>query len=443
MGSGPSAQVRAATFVRAAHGRARRIAGVTRMPGGLRAGEGSFARPPNGGVVHSLIPSGSLGVDVPVTDAATATIGLGPLRPAPAGLPDPSIRPPTIGRGRRSVHGRPRHRPARPPRARPADPARRHRRPAERDVPRLAVHGRRSSPTWRSSSRRTGWPTTATARGSSSRTARTARRSTIEDSSRVDPWIVRQAQREAASCTERLAEFSRRDRDRRLSATRPEPRRERRADPIGQSRSPTRHPPRPPPVIQFEGGPAMSHHGYANETPSSTPTGRRRTSTTRTSASSRSTSTPPPTSRATSRAPSAGTGRASCPTAIRRDIASREDFSAAAVASRASARTRRSSCTATTTTGSPPGPTGSSSCTATDDVRILNGGRKYWLDNGLPLTTDVPSYAADRLPAARARLQPARLPRRHPAAARRPEPRARRRPLARPSSTARSSRPRA
>ncbi|HEY7736290.1 MAG TPA: sulfurtransferase [Candidatus Limnocylindrales bacterium] len=28
------------------------------------------------------------------------------------------------------------------------------------------------------------------------------------------------------------------------------------------------------------------------------------------------------------------------------------------------------------------------------EIRILNGGRKYWLDNGLPLTTDVPSYAA-------------------------------------------------
>jgi thiosulfate/3-mercaptopyruvate sulfurtransferase len=28
------------------------------------------------------------------------------------------------------------------------------------------------------------------------------------------------------------------------------------------------------------------------------------------------------------------------------------------------------------------------------DVRILDGGRKYWLDQGLPLTTDVPSYAA-------------------------------------------------
>ena len=26
------------------------------------------------------------------------------------------------------------------------------------------------------------------------------------------------------------------------------------------------------------------------------------------------------------------------------------------------------------------------------DVRILNGGRKFWLDNGLPLSTDVPSY---------------------------------------------------
>jgi hypothetical protein len=35
---------------------------------------------------------------------------------------------------------------------------------------------------------------------------------TIEESSRVDPWIVRQAKRQAALCTERLAEFSRRDR---------------------------------------------------------------------------------------------------------------------------------------------------------------------------------------------------------------------------------------
>jgi hypothetical protein len=34
----------------------------------------------------------------------------------------------------------------------------------------------------------------------------------IEDSSRVDPWIVRQAEREAAACRERLFAFSRLDR---------------------------------------------------------------------------------------------------------------------------------------------------------------------------------------------------------------------------------------
>ena len=28
------------------------------------------------------------------------------------------------------------------------------------------------------------------------------------------------------------------------------------------------------------------------------------------------------------------------------------------------------------------------------DVRILNGGRKFWLDNGLPLTTDAPAHDA-------------------------------------------------
>lgn len=35
---------------------------------------------------------------------------------------------------------------------------------------------------------------------------------TIEDSSRVDPWIARQAQRLAGACREALDEFSRRDR---------------------------------------------------------------------------------------------------------------------------------------------------------------------------------------------------------------------------------------
>lgn len=35
---------------------------------------------------------------------------------------------------------------------------------------------------------------------------------TLEDSSRVDPWIVRQAQREASECRRILDEFARRDR---------------------------------------------------------------------------------------------------------------------------------------------------------------------------------------------------------------------------------------
>jgi len=35
---------------------------------------------------------------------------------------------------------------------------------------------------------------------------------TVEDSSRVDPWIVRQAQRHAAMCREALVDFSRRER---------------------------------------------------------------------------------------------------------------------------------------------------------------------------------------------------------------------------------------
>jgi hypothetical protein len=35
---------------------------------------------------------------------------------------------------------------------------------------------------------------------------------TIEDSTRVDPWIVRQAEREQARCRDALAAFSRRDR---------------------------------------------------------------------------------------------------------------------------------------------------------------------------------------------------------------------------------------
>ena len=146
-------------------------------------------------------------------DTATGTIGLGPLRPAPPGLPDPNVNPPTVAESAdpftairvidllaRIERGRP---------VRIADLAERLNatyldwlfpQPVVSDVA-LQLQAN-----WMADYRNSSGividdgpygPTI-----------------TIEDSSRVDPWIVRQAQREAASCTERLTEFSRRDRPR-------------------------------------------------------------------------------------------------------------------------------------------------------------------------------------------------------------------------------------
>lgn len=146
-----------------------------------------------------------------MTDVPTATIGLGPLRPAPAGLPHPAISPPTIGESgdpfttlrvidlfARIERGRP---------VRLADIADRLN-ASYLDwlfpVPVVADVALQLQANWMADYRNASGividdgPSGATV--------------TIEDSSRVDPWIVRQAQREAASCTERLAEFSRRDR---------------------------------------------------------------------------------------------------------------------------------------------------------------------------------------------------------------------------------------
>jgi hypothetical protein len=146
-----------------------------------------------------------------VTDAPIATIGLRPLREAPVGLPDPAIVPPTIAEAgdpftalrvidllARIERGTP---------VRLADVV-------DRlnatyldwlfTVPVVADVALQLQSNWMADYRNASGivvddgllgPTIA-----------------IEDSSRVDPWIVRQAQREAASCTERLAEFSRRDR---------------------------------------------------------------------------------------------------------------------------------------------------------------------------------------------------------------------------------------
>jgi hypothetical protein len=146
-----------------------------------------------------------------VTDAPVATIGLGPLRQAPAGLPDPAINPPTIGEARDPFSAiRVIDLVARLERGRPIrlDDI------ADRlnvlyldwlfPVSVVADVVLQLQANWMADYRNSSGILISD--GPSGATI------TIEDSSRVDPWIVRQAQRQAASCTERLAEFSRRDR---------------------------------------------------------------------------------------------------------------------------------------------------------------------------------------------------------------------------------------
>lgn len=147
----------------------------------------------------------------PVIDASVPAIGLPPLRPAPSGLPDPGINPPTIAETgdpfatlrvidllARLERGRP---------IRVADIVERLNAnhldwlfsPA---VVADAVLQLQSN--WMADYRNSSG--IVLDEGAYGATV------TIEDSSRVDPWIVRQARRAAASCTEQLVEFSRRDR---------------------------------------------------------------------------------------------------------------------------------------------------------------------------------------------------------------------------------------
>ena len=146
-----------------------------------------------------------------MTDAPTVTIGLGPLRPAPAGLPDPAIAPPNVGESgdpftairvidllARIERGRP---------VRLADLADRLN-ASYLDwlfpVPVIADVVLQLQANWMTDYRNSS--------GIVVEDGPSGPMLTIEDTSRVDPWIVRQAQRVAADCTERLAEFSRRDR---------------------------------------------------------------------------------------------------------------------------------------------------------------------------------------------------------------------------------------
>ena len=147
---------------------------------------------------------------MPVPDTATGTIGLGPLRPAPPGLPDPSINPPTLAEAgdpfsavrvidllARIERGRP---------VRIADVADRLNASyldwlfPQDAVLAVAVQLQAN---WMADYRNSSGIVLEDGPHGSTLT--------VEDSSRVDPWIVRQAQREAESCRQRLAEFSRRD----------------------------------------------------------------------------------------------------------------------------------------------------------------------------------------------------------------------------------------
>ena len=146
-----------------------------------------------------------------MTDVPVATIGLGPLRPAPAGLPDPRITPPTVGEARdpftsirvidlvaRLERGRP---------IRVADVVDRLEAtyldwlfPVSVVVDVILQLQANWMADYRNSSG------VVVGDGPSGPTL------TIEDSSRVDPWIARQAQRLADACREELLAFSRRDR---------------------------------------------------------------------------------------------------------------------------------------------------------------------------------------------------------------------------------------
>ena len=154
--------------------------------------------------------------DIQPTDAPRP-IGLGPLRPAARRPARPRVSPPTIARDRRPVHRAPGHRPARPPRARPPDPPGRHRRPAERDLPRLAVHGpgRRRCRAPAPGELDGRLPQQLGDRGRGGTARRDDRHRGLEPGRSLDrpPGPAR----EPPSCTERLAEFSRRDRPRRAA----------------------------------------------------------------------------------------------------------------------------------------------------------------------------------------------------------------------------------
>jgi len=146
-----------------------------------------------------------------VTDAPSTTIGLGPLRPAPTGMPDPAITPPTVGEARDPFTT-----------VRVVDLISRVERGRAIRLADIADRLNASYLDWLfpvsvvgdvALQLQANWM--ADYRNSSGIVLEDGPYGPtieIEDSSRVDPWIVRQAEREAAACRERLTAFSRLDR---------------------------------------------------------------------------------------------------------------------------------------------------------------------------------------------------------------------------------------
>jgi hypothetical protein len=145
------------------------------------------------------------------TTIPSAVPGLGPLRPAPAGLPEPTLAPPVVAESgdpfaalrvidllARIERGRP---------ARIADLVDRLNATYLDWIFSAAVVGDVAvslQANWKADYRnRSGIVIEDGPYGPTVE---------IEDSSRVDPWIVRQAEREATACRQRLAAFSRLDR---------------------------------------------------------------------------------------------------------------------------------------------------------------------------------------------------------------------------------------
>jgi hypothetical protein len=146
-----------------------------------------------------------------VTDVRAASPGLGPLRPPPDGLPDPDLQPPTVAEsGDPFAALRVISLLARVERGRPirivdlVDRLNATHLDWEFSPVVVADVVLQLQANWMADYRNSAGIVVED--GPSGVTIE------LEDSSRVDPWIVRQAKRTAAECTERLAAFSRRDR---------------------------------------------------------------------------------------------------------------------------------------------------------------------------------------------------------------------------------------